>query len=99
MTDKYYRDRLVPNRVYKTNGKKVNEDGFYAEAIYNYDGDIESLPLHDAKGSAWEKDYKQNRIEEYGSLAEQIEYITENGLDAWQTKVQEIKTKYPKESE
>ena len=97
MTDKYYRDRLVPNRVYKTNGKKVNEDGFYAEAIYNYDGDIESLPLHDAKGSAWEKDYKQNRIEEYGSLAEQIEYITENGLDAWQTKVQEIKTKYPKE--
>jgi hypothetical protein len=28
-----------------------------------------------------------------------IEFITENGLEAWQTKVQEIKTKYPKESE
>ena len=40
-----------------------------------------------------------NRQKEYGSIAEQIEYITENGLDAWQTKVQEIKTKYPKESE
>lgn len=40
-----------------------------------------------------------NRQKEYGSLAEQIEYITENGLDAWQTKVQGIKTKYPKESE
>ena len=39
-----------------------------------------------------------NRQKEYGSLAEQIEYITENGLDAWQTKVQEIKTKYPKEN-
>jgi len=39
-----------------------------------------------------------NRQKEYGSLAEQLEYITENGLDAWQTKVQEIKTKYPKES-
>ena len=39
-----------------------------------------------------------NRQKEYGSIAEQIEYITENGLDAWQTKVQEIKTKYPKES-
>jgi hypothetical protein len=39
------------------------------------------------------------RREEYGSLIDQIEYITENGLDAWQTKVQEIKTKYPKESE
>tara|TARA_R100000664_G_C2704296_1_gene103484 strand:- start:27 stop:362 length:336 start_codon:yes stop_codon:yes gene_type:complete len=38
-----------------------------------------------------------NRQTEYGSIIEQIEYITENGLDAWQTKVQEIKTKYPKE--
>ncbi len=39
-----------------------------------------------------------NRQKEYGSLAEQLEYITENGLEAWQSKVQEIKTKYPKES-
>jgi hypothetical protein len=39
----------------------------------------------------------QNRINEYGTIAEQIEYITENGLDAWQTKVNNIKAKYPKE--
>lgn len=39
----------------------------------------------------------QNRIKEYGSIAEQIEYITENGLDAWQSKVNNIKVKYPKE--
>ena len=38
----------------------------------------------------------QNRIKEYGSIAEQIEYITENGIDAWQSKVNSIKTKYPK---
>ena len=39
----------------------------------------------------------QRRIKEYGSIAEQIEYITENGLDAWQSKVNSIKAKYPKE--
>ena len=39
----------------------------------------------------------QNRIKEYGTIAQQIEYITENGLDAWQTKVNNIKLKYPKE--
>jgi len=39
-----------------------------------------------------------NRQAEYGSTAEQLEYITENGLEAWQSKVQEIKTKYPKEN-
>ena len=39
-----------------------------------------------------------NRIKEYGSPEKMIEYITENGLEAWQSKVQEIKTKYPKEN-
>ena len=40
-----------------------------------------------------------NRQKEYGSIASQIEFITEKGLEAWQSKVQSIKTKYPKESE
>jgi hypothetical protein len=43
------------------------------------------------------EDVISKRIKEYGSVAEQIEYITENGLDAWQSKVAEIKAKYPKE--
>ena len=43
------------------------------------------------------EDVHVNRIKEYGSIAEQIEYITENGLDAWQSKVNSIKIKYPKE--
>ena len=42
------------------------------------------------------EDVHVNRIKEYGSIAEQIEYITENGLDAWQSKVNSIKIKYPK---
>ena len=43
------------------------------------------------------EDVISKRIKEYGSIAEQIEYITENGLDAWQTKVAGIKSKYPKD--
>ena len=39
-----------------------------------------------------------NRQKEYGTPEQMIEYITENGLNAWQTKVQTIKTKYPKEN-
>ena len=41
--------------------------------------------------------YADKRLKEYGYVQEQIEFITENGLDAWQTKVDEIKKKYPKE--
>ena len=44
-----------------------------------------------------QEDVISKRIKEYGSIAEQIEYITENGIEAWQSKVNSIKTKYPKE--
>ena len=41
--------------------------------------------------------YLQNRIAAYGDLASQIEYITENGLEAWQAHVAQIKAMYPAE--
>ena len=45
-------------------------------------------------------EYNQGQIQkrqiEYGSPSEQMEFITENGLTAWQSKVAEIKTRFPK---
>ena len=41
--------------------------------------------------------YLDKRKKEYGRPEEQIEFITEKGLDAWKTNVDEIKKKYPKE--
>lgn len=41
-------------------------------------------------------DYKASRLAAYGEIHKQIEFITEHGLDAWQTRVQEIKLEYPK---
>ena len=43
------------------------------------------------------KTYKDRRLDEYGGSLEQLEFITEKGIEAWQTKVSEIKKKYPKE--
>jgi hypothetical protein len=40
-----------------------------------------------------------NRVSEYGSVASQLEFITENGLQAWQSNVAAIKEKYPKPTE
>jgi hypothetical protein len=37
-----------------------------------------------------------NRVEAYGPLDTQIEYITENGLEAWQAHVAAIKAQFPK---
>ena len=48
-------------------------------------------------GSQWNKTWVvTSHGTEYGTPEHQIEFITENGLDAWQTKVAEIKAKHPK---
>ena len=58
-------------------------------------------PVHD--GSQWNRTYTwaaatwlEKRQEEYGGLPEQLEYIVENGVDAFITRQEAIKTKYPK---
>tara|TARA_Y100001951_G_C11275167_1_gene261434 strand:+ start:1157 stop:1552 length:396 start_codon:yes stop_codon:yes gene_type:complete len=38
----------------------------------------------------------QKRVSEYGIPEQQLEFITENGLEAWQSKVAEIKARHPK---
>jgi|TARA_R100001163_G_C5021592_1_gene164263 hypothetical protein len=40
--------------------------------------------------------YKRKRQKEYGTVEEQLEYIVENGLDAFISKQNGIKSKYPK---
>ena len=54
-------------------------------------------------GSQWNRTYTwatagwlEKRQEEYGGLPEQLEYIVENGVAAFITRQEAIKTKYPK---
>jgi len=44
-------------------------------------------------------EYVQERMAAYGSAEDQLEFITENGLEAWVAKVTQIKTDNPKPSE
>jgi hypothetical protein len=72
------------------------DDNVFADMVKKSDG---TFDYTDEFKSAHTKvdTYADKRFKEYGSIAEQIEYITENGLDSWQLKVAEIKAKYPKE--
>lgn len=38
----------------------------------------------------------KNRIKEYGSWQDQLDEIYHKGIDAWKTRIQSIKAKYPK---
>ena len=59
----------------------------------------EQLASYEAAANTLEANVQvvANRKAAYGSLEQQIEYITENGIDAWQTKVAEIKANNPKQ--
>lgn len=48
------------------------------------------------EAKAKEQEIIQKRMAEYGSPREQLERIIENGLDAEQQRVADIKAKYPK---
>ncbi len=60
----------------------------------------EQLDALSSQAETLEKNAKAvaDRQTEYGTPEKMIEYITENGLEAWQSKVSEIKLKYPKEN-
>jgi hypothetical protein len=43
------------------------------------------------------KEYQRNRAKEYPTIADQLDYIYHNGIDAWKTNmIDPVKTKYPK---
>lgn len=78
-------------------------DGISAPYIAQWNLDIPQPSLNDlesyedeANDLAMTKEALRNRKREYGSTESQIEFITENGIEAWQAKVAEIKAKYPK---
>jgi peptide methionine sulfoxide reductase MsrB len=42
--------------------------------------------------------YKDNRVDEYPSIGEQLDYIYHNGVEAWKADmILPVKNKYPKE--
>ena len=92
---------LIKNNVVElisyepTEGFVEVNDNVFADMIKKPDGSFDYSDEFKLKHIKIET-YEDKRIKEYGSIAEQIEYITENGLDAWQSKVNSIKAKYPK---
>jgi hypothetical protein len=59
---------------------------------------MEQLDAFEAQATTYENNQKiiQTRKSLYGSIEYQIEFITENGVEAWQEKVNQIKLENPK---
>ena len=65
-----------------------------------YDVSGNEVTINEAQVDAWvdPEAYKFARQEAYAPLAEQLDYIYHNGIEAWKTDmINPVKTKYPKE--
>ena len=61
---------------------------------------IEQLNAYETQATIYVNNQQviANRKKAYGTIEQQIEFITEKGLTAWQEEVAGIKTAYPKET-
>lgn len=50
----------------------------------------------DAEAKETATEYQRNRAAEYPPMADQLDKIFHEGLDAWKAEIQAIKDKYPK---
>jgi hypothetical protein len=49
------------------------------------------------KAKIAETEYQRKRLAEYPSIADQLDDIYHNGVDAWKATIKAVKDKYPKE--
>jgi|TARA_Y100000052_G_C2933363_1_gene75833 hypothetical protein len=57
---------------------------------------IEQSKVDAARGELSKLDYKFDRLNNYPSIADQLDLIYHSGIDAWKAKIKETKDAYPK---
>jgi hypothetical protein len=67
------------------------------DVAYDKDGNIVEYDNVAVEALIASEAYKSLRATEYPSIADQLDYIYHNGIDAWKTDmIDPVKTKYPK---
>ena len=97
-------DYLVTVRTGQWFGWSNHKDKVYANLIVHDGG---AKPSEDdctnglrAMQDAWDLEndsYKSKRRAEYPPIADQLDDIYNNGIDAWKATIKAVKDKYPKE--
>ena len=75
-----------------SNAVKTVED-----KAFDVDGNEISLNMTNINNWVDPNAYVDKRLAEYPSIAEQLDDIYHNGVDAWKATIKAVKDKYPKE--
>ena len=82
--------KINPNAVVNVSG--IDIDTCTIEWL---DGTAE-ISKADIQAKINETQYQKNRAKEYPSIADQLDDIYHNGIDAWKATIKTTKDKYPK---
>ena len=91
MADLHKAIRAIHNNV-------ITIQGDTKEDIIALDNSGNSVTINWTNVEAWTdpNEYQYKRIAEYPNIADQLDDIYHNGIDAWKTTIKAIKDKYPK---
>ena len=92
MADLHKAIRAIHNNV-------ITIQGDTKEDIVALDNSGNNVTVNWTNVEAWTdpNEYQYKRIAEYPNIADQLDDIYHNGIDAWKTTIKAIKDKYPKE--
>ena len=105
MTQLHTKVKLYLGRDYKDSEIELQNDGegtyikFWSDSLEKPKPTDEQLNALESEATTLENNNKviSTRTKLYGTTIEQLEYIVENGVDAFITKQQQIKSDNPKE--
>ena len=88
--------KINPNAQVTVNADDINQITWHNGTTPISKADIEAK-MTELQAEYDAKQYQRDRAEEYPSMADQLDDIYHNGIDAWKATIKTIKDKYPKE--
>ncbi len=88
--------KINPNAQVSINADNINQITWHNGTTPIPKADIEAKMV-EVQAEYDAKQYQRDRAAEYPSMADQLDDIYHNGIDAWKATIKTIKDKYPKE--
>ena len=87
--------KIDPNAQVSVNADDINQITWHNGTTPIPKADIEAKMV-EVQAEYDAKQYQRDRAKEYPSIADQLDDIYHNGIDAWKAKIKTTKDKYPK---
>ena len=88
-------NKINPNAKFKYKDNDINSIEWLSETTPILASDIEAKQA-ELQADYDAKQYQRDRAKEYPSIADQLDDIYHNGIDAWKATIKITKDKYPK---